>query len=101
MQSILDSLSSDPFIRLEVRSAPQIGANAFALPSGIIVVTDELVALSEDDDELAAVIAHELGHVHHRHIMRTVIQNSAAALLVARRALCSNDRLFCRCRRER
>ena len=59
------------------------GANAFALPSGIIVVTDELVELAQDDDEILAVMAHELGHVHHRHIMRTIIQNSATALIIA------------------
>jgi Zn-dependent protease with chaperone function len=42
-----------------------------------------MVELAENDEQLMAVIAHELGHVHHRHIMRSLLQNSVAALLIA------------------
>ncbi len=69
--------------RLEFRSCPAIGANAFALPSGIVVMTDGLVELARDDDELAAILAHELGHVRSRHIMRHVLQSSTAGLVMA------------------
>ena len=69
--------------RLEFRSSPAIGANAFALPSGIVVITDELVDLARQDDEIAAILAHELGHVRGRHIMRHIMQSSAAGLIVA------------------
>lgn len=69
--------------RLEFRSCPAIGANAFALPSGIVIVTDGLVDLARDNDELAAVLAHELGHVRGRHALRHVLQSSAAGLVVA------------------
>ena len=65
------------------RYGDKIGANAFALPSGIIVVTDELIGLSENDDEVVAVIAHELGHLVHRHSVRMVLQDSAIAVLVS------------------
>lgn len=68
--------------RLEFRAAPSVGANAFALPSGLIVLTDELVALAESDDEILAVLAHEAGHVRHRHILRSVLQNAAVAVAV-------------------
>nr|WP_198983556.1 M48 family metallopeptidase [Herbaspirillum sp. ASV7] len=57
----------------------RIGPNAFALPSGQIVVTDEIVQLLDDDDALMGVLAHELGHVHRRHLMRRLIQSSAIA----------------------
>ena len=67
---------------LEFRSSPLIGPNAFALPSGIIVVTDELVDLSDNDEEVLAVLAHELGHVHHRHIMRSILESSATGFIV-------------------
>ena len=46
---------------LVFRSA-SFGANAFALPSGIILFTDDLVNLAKTDDELFAVLFHELGH---------------------------------------
>lgn len=52
------------------------GANAFALPGGTIVVTDELVELLSDrEDVLLGVLAHEMGHVRHRHGMRQVVQS--------------------------
>jgi len=80
----LAALAPDaPRYRLEFRAAPVIGANAFALPSGIIVLTDELARLAQADEEILAVLAHELGHVHHRHIMRQLLEGSAVALLVA------------------
>jgi Zn-dependent protease with chaperone function len=69
--------------QLEFRSGGKIGANAFALPSGIIVMTDELVKLAVDDRELTAVLAHEVGHVANRHALRMLIQSSATAALTA------------------
>lgn len=60
-----------------------IGPNAFALPSGIIVVTDDLVRISRSDEEVLGVLAHELGHVRHRHTMRALLEGSATALLIA------------------
>ena len=60
-----------------------MGANAFALPNGTIVVTDDLVKLAEHDDELVAVLAHEIGHVVSRHALRRVLQDSGVMLLVA------------------
>jgi Zn-dependent protease with chaperone function len=69
--------------RLEFRSMPSEGANAFALPAGIVIITDDLVELARSDDEIAAVMAHELGHVRGRHVMRHLLQSSAAGLIVA------------------
>ncbi len=70
-------------VRLEIRSSPVIGANAFALPGGIVVITDELVHLAEDEEELLGVLAHEMGHHAHRHVMRGLLQSSMTALFVA------------------
>jgi predicted Zn-dependent protease len=69
--------------RLEVRAGRALGANALALPSGIIILTDELVELARNDDEIAAVLAHEVGHVRGRHALRHVLQNSVSGLLIA------------------
>jgi len=69
-------------IRLEFRHADSLGANAMALPSGAIFVTDQLVALTPDDEVIAAVIAHEIGHVSHRHGLRQIIQSTAVGVFV-------------------
>lgn len=57
----------------------KIGPNAFALPSGQIVLTDEIVTLLDNDEAVMGVLAHELGHLHERHLMRRLIQNSTIA----------------------
>ncbi len=48
--------------------------NAFALPGGTIVLLDGLVKFANDDDEVAAVLAHEFGHVQYRHMTRGLFQ---------------------------
>lgn len=69
--------------RLEFRSSKAIGANAFALPGGIIVVTDGMVELARTEGELAGVLAHEAGHQHARHALRHVLQSTGSGLLIA------------------
>lgn len=69
--------------RIEFRAMKGEAANAFALPSGVIVITDGLVHLAEDDREIVAVLAHECGHVRHRHTLRAVMQNSAVFVVLA------------------
>ncbi|QIL83316.1 M48 family metallopeptidase [Diaphorobacter sp. HDW4A] len=55
-----------------------MGANAFALPGGSIVVTDGLVETAQrekiGDDAIIGVLAHEIGHVAHRHTTRMVVE---------------------------
>lgn len=68
--------------RLEFRAGRTTGPNAFALPGGLIVMTDELVALSRDDDALLGVLAHELGHVAHRHTLRNLAQGAAIGAVI-------------------
>lgn len=68
---------------LEFRKSPAVGPNAFALPGGTVVLLDELVATARHDDEIAAVLAHEIGHLHGRHTMRHVLQTSVAGIIVA------------------
>lgn len=53
----------------------KLGPNAFALPGGTLVLTDELVQLVEADTAvITAVLAHELGHVQHRDGLRMLMQ---------------------------
>jgi len=44
--------------------------NAFAVPGGYVYVHSGLLASLHNDDELAAVLGHEIGHVHAHHIVR-------------------------------
>ncbi len=69
-----------PEYPLQFRASPEIGANAFALPGGTIVITDEIILLAKSDEEILAVLAHELGHVSERHALRNLLQGSIVAL---------------------
>jgi predicted Zn-dependent protease len=70
-----------PAYRLHFRAGPKaLGPNAFALPGGDIVLTDALVELAADEpDIITGVLAHELGHVRHRHGMRLALQAGMVA----------------------
>ncbi|MFZ6746272.1 M48 family metallopeptidase [Undibacterium sp. JH2W] len=78
-------------IHLEVRHAPKIGANAFALPGGTIVVTDDMIRLlngkeegelsPEQVEELAGVLAHEIGHVEGNHGMRGLVRDAMVTVI--------------------
>ena len=63
----LTTVSSNPgqAYRITILNSPNV--NAFALPGGYLYVTRGLLALANDSAELAAVIAHEMGHVTANH----------------------------------
>ena len=65
-----------PPLSLQFRAG--MGANAFALPGGPIVMTDGIVkaaaAQGLSDDALVGVLAHEIGHVVQRHATRLVVE---------------------------
>jgi Zn-dependent protease with chaperone function len=64
------------------RNGGPIGANAFALPNGTIVVTDQLVSSAKTNDEILGVLSHELGHLERRHSLRLLIQGSIVGFVV-------------------
>jgi Zn-dependent protease with chaperone function len=69
---------------MDFRDCRRIGANAFALPSARILVTDDLVKLAGHDPELVAtVVAHEIGHVRNRHALRMSLQAMGVGVLIA------------------
>ena len=56
--------------------------NAFALPGGRIYLFEGLLAKAENPDEIAGVLAHELGHLNHRDNMRALIYNGGTSFLI-------------------
>lgn len=87
-QGVLDELgtrlaaqSDTPFdVRVRAVQAPFV--NAFALPGGSILVTDDLIREAETPDELAAVVAHEVAHIEKRHVMQAVWRSLGVGLLL-------------------
>lgn len=66
-----------PNSALLIRHSPALGANAFTLPDGTIVLLDGLVASIDDDRQIMAVLAHELGHAHGHHGVQLLLRSTA------------------------
>ncbi len=67
--------------QLEFRSG-KMGTNAFALPNGVIVVTDKMVKRAGSDEALLGVLSHELGHVQRRHAARQLLQSAGVGFFL-------------------
>lgn len=66
---------------------PQL--NAFAVPGGHITFHTGLLLAAENEDELAAVMAHEIAHISQRHLPRMVAKMEASRLPAAAAILAS------------
>jgi beta-barrel assembly-enhancing protease len=64
--------------RFAILDTPSV--NAMAFPGGIVVVTRGLYARLASEDELAAVLAHEIAHVNRRHQWKVIQQQKLIAL---------------------
>lgn len=68
---------------LNFRGGGVIGPNAFALPDGNLVITDELIEMAGTDmDMIIGVLAHEIGHVEKEHSLRQVYRAAGMAGLI-------------------
>lgn len=79
---LLNNIKGGENYKIEFRLGGKIQANAFALPNGVIVFTDELINLAEDDLEIAAIMLHEIGHLKNHHSLRSTIQQFSLAMFV-------------------
>lgn len=55
--------------------------NAFTLPGGYVVVTTGLIRFCDRPEELAAVIAHEMGHAEMKHVTRRLVRELGMQIL--------------------
>jgi len=69
-----------PF-RVTVVDHPMV--NAFATPGGFIVVFRGLLERTENAEELAGILAHEIQHVLHRDSTRAILRNASTGILIA------------------
>ena len=57
--------------------------NALALPSGDIILTDKFVELTEHQNQIDAVLLHEMGHIVHRHSLEMVVQTTLLTVMLS------------------
>jgi Zn-dependent protease with chaperone function len=80
MQQISTAAGFDTPVRSAVLNTPV--PNAFALPGGKVFLFSGLLARANDPDEIAGVLAHELGHVMHRDNTRNMIYSGGTSFLI-------------------
>ncbi|EAQ52742.1 M48 family metallopeptidase [Vibrio sp. MED222] len=78
----LRELGIDGKVRLLFRSS-DLGVNAFALSHNTIIVLDDLVKLMETQQQLDGILFHELGHLEHQHVMKSIVRSSLLSISVA------------------
>lgn len=76
-------LPNNENLTLLARHGGHIGANAFALPGGHIVVTDQLLDALKNENEILAVLSHESGHVFEYHGLRNIIHSLGTAAVIS------------------
>ena len=57
--------------------------NAFTVPGGNILISTGLIAFCDSPEELAAVMAHEMGHVEERHVVARLIKELGIDILTS------------------
>jgi predicted Zn-dependent protease len=88
-QAALDGLAARlteeivPALHLNIRVVNLKVINALALPGGQILVFRGLLEFAENGDELAGVLAHELGHVILRHPLEVAIKGASVSILAS------------------
>lgn len=80
--ALYQKIGTKPNAKIIVRAGAGIGANALAILNNTIVITDELIKLSNNDHEILAVLAHEQGHLVHRHSLEQAISSLGMGVLV-------------------
>lgn len=80
-QPLIEASDSEFEFKFVVVDDEQV--NAFALPGGFVTVNMGLLEAAETGEEVAAVLAHEMTHVTHRHGMRAVMRRVGGVALVS------------------
>lgn len=70
-------------VDVDVRVAPSGMVNAIALPGGYVIIFDGLIQQAASAEEVAGVLAHEIGHTQYRHGMQGLIRARALQTLIS------------------
>ena len=78
--ALREAAGLDPSVQGAVLATPI--PNAFALPGGKVYLLSELLTRAQNPDEIAGILAHELGHLRHRDGTRNLIYNGGTSFLI-------------------
>jgi len=78
---LIESIDSTPY-RYQFTIIDSEEINAFTIPGGNIYVFSGLIELTETPEELAAVLAHEIGHAEKRHVVDKLVKELSITAIV-------------------
>ncbi len=79
---LLDAIGTTEYdYKIRVIDNPAI--NAFALPGGYILICSGLLAFADSAEEVAAVMAHEMGHIENRHVVSRLAREFGITILLS------------------
>lgn len=82
--SLLRANQLDPLdYSLHFHASDSMGANAFALPSGDLVLLDGLWDIGMLEPEILGILAHEVAHIQHRHGLQMLLRYAGVTTLIA------------------
>lgn len=75
-------VAGDTPAKVLFRQGNRLGANALAIPNNTIILTDELVGLAQNDQEIFGVLAHEQGHLAERHSLQQALSSLGFSIIL-------------------
>ncbi|MEE9434532.1 MAG: M48 family metallopeptidase [Sphingorhabdus sp.] len=78
MTASLDSDAED--LQVEIANIDMV--NAIALPGGKVIIFQGLLDIADSPDEVAGVLAHEIGHVRKRHVMQGLLRQMGLSVVL-------------------
>ncbi|WP_084419173.1 M48 family metallopeptidase [Photobacterium sp. J15] len=81
--SMTEQLPPTPIAPKLVFRRWELGPNALALSDGSIIVFDSLVDLAQTQEQLDSILLHELGHIEHQHVMKSLVRSALLSAAVA------------------
>lgn len=83
VQAFANSMDLDSKKEIKITIVDEPVVNAFALPSGHVVIYTGILDEMERYEELAALISHEVSHVNKRHSMRALLREVSGRLFLS------------------
>ncbi len=80
-QKLVSNLSDREFSKYFFKVVDSSDINAFALPGGYIYVTRGILAIINNEAELAGILGHEIGHVTQHHGAKQIVRSIGAQIL--------------------
>jgi len=82
LKRLVAAVPNNPGYPFEIHVIESPEVNAFALPGGQIFLLTGLVKKAQSPEEVAGVLAHEMQHVLHRHVVRRTVQEMGLRLWI-------------------